>query len=138
MWRLSERELLDQPSTVFATVLRGDMVAVARDNEHLVILTRTSTMPTDMIQWDDYVRDEGYAREVYSRVAVRGERIAATHADEVVYFLPISVLAPDGASQPEIEEWLDNFADDWVVGPTFVSVTYETAADGRRFMKLRL
>ena len=53
-------------------------------------------------------------------------------------FLPIRILAPDGAEQPEIELWLETYADDWVVGPTFVSVTKETTDEGVRITALRL
>jgi hypothetical protein len=138
VWRLTEPELRQHASAVWQTVLRGDMVALSRGGVHEVILTSTSLMPTQIIDWDDYLRDEGGRLDVYRRVADNDERIEAVRGSDVLYFVPIRVLAPVGADQPAIEEWLDEFTDDWIVGPTFVGVTIVENDHSRPVIELRL
>jgi len=140
MWRLTEPDLRRQSAAVWQNVLRGDMVALSRDGIHQVMLTRMSLMPSDVIDWDDYVRDVADKMGVYARVADRDERIEAVHGSDVIYFVPIRVLAPVGATQAEIERWLDEFADDWIVGPTFVAIANVIPPDpnARPVIELRL
>jgi hypothetical protein len=122
MLRVTERELRDRRDEVWGTVREGYLVAVTRDGFPGVILTRTSFMATAWVEWDDYMEGRGEGKDVYRRVADDGQRIAATHRDGVIFVVPIGIMAPVGETPAGIVKWVDHYEDDWVVGPTFVSI----------------
>lgn len=114
-------------------VTDGTPVAVRRDGEHRVALTRTSVIPTESIPWEDFLADQ--SGTLYARVA-DGESVALTRDDQAIYMVPIAVLAPPGATQDQIERWLGLVEDDWLVGPTFVATFVDP--DDERVIRLRL
>ena len=133
MLQYTERELRAKERDVWTYVIAGTPIAVARDGMHRVALTRTFVMTAKTIPWEDYLADHGGT--LYESVA-DGESVALTRSDRTIYMVPVAVLAPTGATPEQIERWLEDVEDDWLVGPTFVASFVDP--DDADIIRLRL
>jgi hypothetical protein len=92
-------------------------VIVTDDDGSRMALTRAYVHTEKTIDWDDLVEGDFIK-------ATGGERLAITRAGskDVIFLVPIGVLAPVAASSDEIDTWLATKLTEWYVGSTAVSV----------------
>lgn len=114
-------DLRNEPS-LFDAVLRNLKVIVTHGDGSRAVLTRDYVHTDETIDWDELADSSGPGN-VYERIS-GGERVAIARASshDVIFMVPLGVLAPVAASSAEIEEWLDAMQRQWHVGSTVVSV----------------